>query len=87
MPTIVSCSAACTLAARSACPCANGSSSARGGTKRAKSIGRATKPPSPSWCIDARICGSQRGVPYDASAITLYSSELRMKPTCIVSSS
>ena len=28
---------------------------ARGGTNRAKSIGSATKPPSPSWCIASRI--------------------------------
>jgi hypothetical protein len=50
-------------------------------------MGATVKPPSVVGRIFWRSADRKRGRPYEASAITLYSSEARWKPRCAVAAS
>ncbi len=83
----VSSSTAWALAATSAWSCVHGSSGPRGAHSSCQGTPVAWKPPSPVGYTWRRSSASMRGLPWEARAITLNSSEERRKPRCPVSSS
>ena len=76
----------CTVAARSACASVR-SLPSPAGAYAAQSTFSVTNPPSPVLRTSCSKSPRWRGRPYDASAITLYSSLERWKPRCAVRSS